>query len=447
MSNRIISILKKKLARKTWDNWFTTFQVKKVTDDKVIFSVGNLFIKDWLQSKYGNVISKAIKEAYGKNLEYEIVYETTDPGAFNKSDESYKGPLVKKKPLLISNLNANYTFENFVVGPENRVLYAVSMEISRSPGRYNPFFVYGMVGLGKTHLLQAIAHKIMELHPEMRVLYITSEQFMNDMIDSIKSGSVRDFREHYRKKADVLLIDDIQFLIGKNGVQKELFHTFNELYDAGKQIVICSDRNPEELNGFHDRLVSRFQMGMVMEICPPEKDTRFKIAKKFAERESVSLPDDVAQLLADSVDGNLRILRGVIIKLIVQSSINKEKIGAALTNQILAAFNKTTVSIKRMKEEDLLLSAIEAVMGVSPREIKGTSRKQNIVLSRQLLMYILKRHHGKSIKEISQITGKRHSTVIHSIKKIEMSVIKGNIVIKEKLAKILNMMATSSAAG
>ncbi|OAA31893.1 chromosomal replication initiation protein [Kosmotoga arenicorallina S304] len=444
MSHRIIRILEKKLSRKTWDNWFTTLEIKEITGDKVIFQVGNLFVKDWLQSRYGKVIHRAIHEALGKDLDFEIVYESPSKEVF-ESDE-YKGPLVKKKPLILSELNPEYTFENFVVGTENRALFEISQEICRKPGKFNPFFIFGGVGLGKTHLLQAIAHRVLELFPEKKVLYITSEQFMNDMIDAIKSGSIRDFRYQYRKKADVLLIDDVQFLIGKEGTQRELFHTFNELHDAGKQIVICSDRTPDELNGFPDRLVSRFQMGMVMEILPPSLETRYEIAKRLARRESINLADDVAMELAHRIDGNLRRLRGAIIKLIVQSSMYKEKIDLSFTRQIISSFQTDITGVKPLTDVDRLLKAIEKVLGVSREEIKGTSRTKNVVKARQLFIYMLKQEYGKSVQEIAEIVGKKHSTVIHSVKQISKSILKDNKYIKGLVAKINNTVSTDFAA-
>jgi len=444
VSHRIIRILEKKLSKKTWDNWFTTLEIKEITGDKVIFKVGNLFVKDWLQSRYGKVIHRAIHEALGKDLNFEIIYESPSKEVFEANE--YKGPLVKKKPLILSELNPEYTFENFVVGTENKALFEVAQEICRKPGKFNPFFIYGGVGLGKTHLLQAIAHRILELFPEKKVLYITSEQFMNDMVDSIKRGSIRDFRFQYRKKADVLLIDDVQFLIGKEGTQRELFHTINELHDAGKQIVICSDRTPDELNGFPDRLISRFQMGMVMEILPPSRETRYEIAKRLAKRESVDLSDDVAMELASKIDGNLRRLRGAIIKLIIQSSMYKEEIDLSFARQIIGSFQTDSSRVRPLTDVDRLLKAVEKVMGVTPEEIKGTSRTKNVVKARQLFIYILKQEYGKSVQEIAQVIGKKHSTVIHSVKQIGNSVLKDNKYIKGLISEISNTVTTDFAA-
>lgn len=421
MSHKIITILKNKVSKKIWNNWFSTFSIKEINEEKAIFAVENLFIKDWLQTKYGSLIAKSIKEATGKSLKFEIRYEKeSDPSV--EPDNHQKGPLVKRKPLMISKLNPEYTFESFVSGAENRAICAVSRQIAEMPGRYNPFFIYGGVGLGKTHILQAIAHKAMEVNPDCRVLYITSEQFLNDMIESIKKGSVKDFRELYRKKADVLLIDDIQFLIGKDGVQTELFHTFNELHDAGKQIVICSDRNPNELDGFHERMISRFQMGMVMEIAAPEKETRYEIAKRLARREAYDLSDDITTMFAENIRGNIRRLRGAIIKLILYSSIYNKDSDISLAQKVLASYVPSITVSKRKDELEMIITTIENLLDVERKKIFGKSRKKNVVLARQVLIYILKNDFGRSITEIGKLINRTHSTVIHSLKKIEKSI-------------------------
>lgn len=447
MSQRIVNILKKKVSKKTWDHWFSTFEVKEVGEDVVVFSVGNLFIKDWLQTKYGGVISKAILEATGKQFPFEIVFkDTSEVKTVTKVEP--KGSLIRKKPLMISNLNPEYTFDNFVVGKENKALYEVAKEVSSNPGRYNPFFIYGIPGLGKTHVLQSVAQLTMDLHPEKKVLYITSEQFMNGMIDAIKSNTMTQFREMYRRKADILLIDDIQFLIGKKGVQNEFFHTFNELHDAGKQLVICSDRDPIELNDFHNRLISRFQMGMVMEVHPPEANTRYQIAKKMAMQESVKLPDDVAKVLADNIDGNLRRLKGAIIKLIVQSSIYNEEIDLTLTDQILKSFHYAGGRlVPPPTPAEQLYKAIEGATGIAKAEINGTSRTKEIVLARQVFMYVLKQSYGRSVTEIANITDRKHSTVIHSIKKIEKSLLMRNESTRSFVNKIIEAVSAKSAVG
>ncbi len=399
MSNSIISTLKKKVSKKTWDNWFSTFELKAVEDERVVFSVANLFIKDWLQTKYGAVISDSIAEILGRRVSFEIVYKNKETPSVDSTSDQISGSLLKRKPLMISNLNPEYTFSNFVVGSENKALYEVALDVTQNPGKYNPFFVYGGVGLGKTHLLQAIAQETMSNFPDKKVLYITSEQFMNDMIQSIKENNIQKFRDHYRKKSDILLIDDIQFLIGKKGVQNEFFHSFNELHDSGKQLIICSDRNPEELETFHSRLKSRFQMGMLMSIQEPRPSTRFHIAKQLAQRESVSLPDDVAKVLADNIDGNLRRLRGAIIKLIVHSSVFRSQIDLSLATQILQSFTGSINVPAFQRPIDQIYSAIEKTMKVTKKEIESGSRSKDIVLARQLTMYILKNHFGKQVTD------------------------------------------------
>src|SRR6056297_3421378 len=230
--------------------WFGSLSISSIKDDEhlVTFAVENLFLKERLKNKYGKTIEQNVREFFGKDYNYRLEFSVLDPINTNQNEVNSKKTgerLIKRKPIALSNLNKNYTFERFIPGGGNLFAYNSAVEVSRNPGKFNPMFVYGEVGLGKTHLLQAIAHKIMKEQPQLRVLYITSEEFMNNLIYCIKTNTTEKFREKFRQNIDVLLIDDIQFLIGKNGIQNELFHTFNSLFDAGKQIAFCSDRNPK----------------------------------------------------------------------------------------------------------------------------------------------------------------------------------------------------------
>lgn len=281
MREKIIESLKSKLNRRVWESWFGTFDVKEIGADYVVFQVGNLFIRDWLEKKYGALISKTLRELFGKQMNFQIDYAPAQSQEESEQDE----PLVKKRPLVLTPLNPILTFENFVVGPSNMFAYSTSIEVAKNPGKYNPLFLHGGVGLGKTHLVQAIGHYLFKNEPDLRVIYLTSERFLNELVDSIKKNKVQEFRERFRNKVDVLLLDDVQFLIGKSGIQTELFHTFNELYNAGKQIVVCSDRDPQQLEKFQDRLVSRFQMGVVAKIDKPDEETCFKIANRMVQLE------------------------------------------------------------------------------------------------------------------------------------------------------------------
>ncbi len=321
MKERIIENLKSKLNRRVWESWFSTFDVKEIRDEVVVFQVGNLFIKDWLEKKYGQLISKTLREVFGRSVEFRIDYASAQ-----QNDEEDDEPVVKKRPLVLTPLNPILTFDNFVVGPNNMFAYSTCVEVAKNPGKYNPLFLYGGVGLGKTHLAQAIGHYLFRHQPDLRVIYLTSERFLNELVDSIKKGKVQDFRERFRARIDVLLLDDVQFLTGKTGIQTELFHTFNELYNLGKQIVICSDRDPSNLNSFQDRLISRFQMGVVAKIERPDEETSFKIAKKMVELEGGKLDEEVLHLVAKHFSDNLRRLRGSIIKLLMhQDSLTNFK--------------------------------------------------------------------------------------------------------------------------
>ncbi|MDK2951763.1 MAG: chromosomal replication initiator protein [Kosmotogales bacterium] len=423
--NSIKNILKSKVPKKSWDNWFSTFELVKFNSDKITFSVDNPFIKDWIQSNFKKEIEFSIFKVTGKNIPFEIVFNNGNKEKNEKNTKS-SSSLLEKKPLILSNLNDEYTFDKFIVGPENKAIYEVSREISQNPGKYNPFFIYGNVGLGKTHLLQSIAHETMFNFPEKKVIYLKSEEFMNEMIASIKENKIEKFRERYRKKADILLIDDIQFLIEKKGVQNEFFHTFNDLHDSGKQLVICSDRNPSELKTFHERLISRFQMGLVMEINKPGTLTKYIIAKKIAQNQNFSLNDEYANLLSERVNSNIRKLKGIIIKLSVQCKIFNRNVDGEIIKKVLNEFQVFTETQIQSSVYEKLFTSVEKITGINKTEILGQSRDKKIVFARQMMMYILKNYFGKTVTDISREIGRKHSTVIHSTKKIETKLKSGN---------------------
>jgi len=437
--NSVKNILKSKIPKKAWDNWFNTFKIVKYDDEKVIFSVDNPFIKDWIQSNFKEDIEFSIKKVTGKNIPFEIIFNSEIQ---EKSKNIKKtSSLLEKKPLILSNLNDEYTFDKFIIGQENRAIYEVSREISQNPGRYNPFFIYGNVGLGKTHLLQSIAHETMFNFPDKKVIYLKSEEFMNDMIASIKENKIEKFREKYRKKADILLIDDIQFLIEKKGVQNEFFHTFNDLHDSGKQLVICSDRNPSELKTFHERLISRFQMGLVMEINKPDTLTKYIIAKKIAQTQDFNLNDEFANLLSKRINSNIRKLKGIIIKLSVQTKIFNKDIDLEIIKRVLNEFQVFEEENSQYSICEKLFDSIEKTIGINKKEILSTSRDKKIVFARQMMMYILKNYFGKTVTDISREIGRKHSTVIHSTKKIENKIRAGNSEYKVQYNNILKAVS------
>jgi len=433
MREKIIESLKSKLNRRVWESWFGTFDVKEIKTDHVVFQVGNLFIRDWLEKKYGALISKTLKEVFERQMSFQIDYAPTQPQ--EESDENE--PLVKKRPLVLTPLNPILTFENFIVGPNNMFAYSTAFEVAKNPGKYNPFFLHGGVGLGKTHLAQAIGHYLFRHQPDLRVIYLTSERFLNELVDSIKKNQVQEFRERFRNKIDVLLLDDVQFLIGKSGIQTELFHTFNELYNAGKQVVVCSDRDPQQLEKFQDRLVSRFQMGVVAKIEKPDEETCLKIASKMSQLEGAQLQEDVLRLVASNFSDNLRRLRGALVKLIMYQQISNENIDVQKAAELLSV---ATIQAPKELPQQKLITTLCKVFGVTPEEIVGKSKKQIVLNARQVGMYVAKNHFGLSLRQIAELFNRSHPTVSHTLQKVEELLNSGNIIVKNQIDQLVKYL-------
>lgn len=440
MKERILQEIKARVNRKSWELWFSSFDVKSIEGSKVVFSVGNLFIKEWLEKKYYSVLSKAVKVVLGNDATFEITYEAFEPHS------SYSEPLVKKRAVLLTPLNSDYTFENFVVGPGNSFAYHAALEVAKHPGKYNPLFIYGGVGLGKTHLLQSIGNYVVQNEPDLRVMYITSEKFLNDLVDSMKEGKLNEFREKYRRKVDILLIDDVQFLIGKTGVQTELFHTFNELHDSGKQIVICSDREPQKLSEFQDRLVSRFQMGLVAKLEPPDEETRKSIAKKMLEIEHGELPEEVLNFVAENVDDNLRRLRGAIIKLLVYKETTGKEVDLREAILLLKDFIKPN-RVKAMDPIDELIEIVAKITGVSREEILSNNRNVKALTARRIGMYVAKNHLNSSLRTIAEKFNRSHPVVLDSVKRVKDSLLKGNKQLKSLIDEVIGEISKRALSG
>ncbi len=433
MREKIIESLKSKLNRRVWESWFGTFDVKEIGAERVVFQVGNLFIRDWLEKKYGSLISKTLRELFGKQMDFQIEYAPIQSQEESEQDE----PLVKKRPLILTPLNPILTFENFVVGPNNMFAYSTALEVAKNPGKYNPLFLHGGVGLGKTHLIQAIGHYLFKNEPDLRVIYLTSERFLNELVDSIKKNKVQEFRERFRNKIDVLLLDDVQFLIGKSGIQTELFHTFNELYNCGKQIVVCSDRDPQQLEKFQDRLISRFQMGVIAKIEKPDEETCLKIANKMVQLEGAQLREDVLKLVANHFSDNLRRLRGALIKLIMYQQISNEVVDVQKAVELL---DVSSFQVKKALPEEKLIDALCKTFGVTEQEILGRSRKQTVTNARQIGMFIAKNHFGLSLRQVAELFNRSHPTVSHTIQKVEELLNSGNIAVKNQIDQLVKYL-------
>ncbi len=331
---KICAILSKELSERSFKTWFDPVSILALTADSLTLSVPDSYYGKWLETHYQNLISSAAEEALGHPLK--VLYQVVElPLSSAPSLPPAPSPKEPSEEVLLGGLNRGYTFDDFVIGPGNRFAHAAAVAVSEAPAKqYNPLFIYGPVGLGKTHLLQSIAHEMKKRHPHFKILYISSEKFTNQLITAIQTRSTQQFRSKYRN-LDLLLIDDIHFIAEKEATQEEFFHTFNTLYDAHKQIVVSSDRPPREIPGLEERLVSRFGWGLVTDIQPPDFETRVAILKKKMEKETVVVPDDVAYFIASKIKSNIRELEGALIRVVAYCTLTGSKMDVKLAQDVL----------------------------------------------------------------------------------------------------------------
>ncbi len=377
--------------------WFKELIFLRVSQRRVFLSVKDKTTKEVLENHYINIIESAVQKYFGKKYRVVIVLEEA---------QLLSLPFSEKK---LSGLNPDYTFDEFVVGDSNRFAFAAAKFVAEAPSKkFNPLFIYGGVGLGKTHLLHAIGNYINEKYPNMKVLYISSEDFINQMVASVRKGKMEQFRKKFRK-IDVLLIDDIQFIAGKERTQIEFFHTFNAVKDAGGQIVLTSDKPPSEIKLLADRLKSRFEWGLLADIQPPDFETRYLILKKKAQREALDIDDETLMKIATQFKGNIRQLEGLILKLKAQKDIlssEREPFSQAKTP-------------KPLKPEQVI-DVVCDVMQLSREEIMGNSRARKLSKARQLAMFLMRNHLGMSFKNIALFFGRKdHTTVMHACRRIQ----------------------------
>ncbi len=429
MEDRILEAIKNRVDTRVWKKWFSSFYVKDVSEKEAVFVVSNLFIKDWLEKKYRKVIENAIKDVVGKRLSFRIEY--------SEVDQPVEEIAPKITPPEDTNLNPNMNFSNFVVGKGNEQVYKFAKKVTKELGRFSPLFVHGGVGVGKTHILHAIGNEAYSKNPNLKIVYVTSERFMNEMINALRENRIQEFKKKYRS-VDLLLMDDVQFLMGKNGVQFELFNTFNELMDRKKQMVFCSDRSPDKLQDFQDRLISRFKMGIVTEMEVPDVETRKKIARKIAKSEGGKLKEEILDFLAENVDGSLRELRGAIIKLIAYQEIENKTLD--LYEAIGIVGNLLKDNTKKMDPSEKLLATLSLIFDVSPSEIKGKSKRTSAILARQIGMYFAKKYLKLSTNSIAEIFNRSPSVVSSTVKKATQKIVK-NPLLEGYLRKVLSHMS------
>lgn len=416
---QVLEHLKEQLSRPTFETWIQNATIENLTPDYLTILTPNAFVMNHVQKYYVHIISEVVTEIIGKSLEIRLKSSQGDNLVLftdhaNSHFNGNKPSTTAKSSLKPNKLNPKYTFYSFVVGPTNRMVHAASLAVAESPGRdFNPLFLCGGVGLGKTHLMQAIGHYHLEINADARVFYVSTEQFTNDLIAAIRNDSIQAFREHYRT-ADILLIDDIQFIEGKEYTQEEFFHTFNTLHEAGKQVVLASDRPPNQIPKLQERLSSRFSMGLIADVQVPDLETRMAILQKKAEYENVRLPRQAVEYIASQYTSNIRELEGALIRAIAYISLS----GLSMTVEHIAeALNPKIEQITA--SPDTIIDVAVEILKVSAEDLKGSSRKREISNARHITMYLMRQHTDLSLPRIGEkFGGKDHTSVMYSCDKI-----------------------------
>lgn len=422
MWQQVLSIIQTKLSKPSFDTWFKATKASFSGDSMVIVTAPTTFAAEWLESRYTKLVRSTLQEYLGQQYDIKFVIEE------NKPPE----PVVQPPPLIPAvqtapeetfshMLNPKYTFDTFVIGANNRFAHAASLAVAEAPAKaYNPLFLYGGVGLGKTHLMHAIGHYIFEHNPSTRVLYLSSEKFTNEFINAIRDNKGESFRNKYRN-IDVLLIDDIQFLAGKEQTQEEFFHTFNALHEERKQIVISSDRQPKEIPTLEERLRSRFEWGLITDIQPPDLETRIAILRKKAKAENLDIPNEAMVYIANQIDTNIRELEGALIRVVAYSSLINEDISSHLAAEAL----KDIIPSSRPKMITMqdIQQKVGELYGLRMEEFKARKRTKAVAFPRQIAMYLSRELTDHSLPKIGEAFGGRdHTTVIHAHEKITQQV-------------------------
>ncbi len=411
---QIRGAIQKEIDRNSFETWFEPTAYIGQESNSLYIKVPNSYFKDWLSFHYSSQINKCSLGLFGKVFDIKYIFDDTPSSFMRRSPHERR---TKSGGLLNPNLNPNYTFENFVVGSCNQFAHAAASAVVNNPAKsYNPFYIYGGAGLGKTHLMNAIGHSILKNNRVLKILYITTEKFMNDLINHLQYGKILDFRQKYRS-VDVLLMDDIHYLSGRERTKEEFFHTFNHLYDSQKQIVISSDCPPKEIPNLEERFSSRFEWGLIADLKPPDIETRIAILKKKSELEDISLPESVALYIADKVHSNIRELEGYLRRVLAYSSLKGEPIDLDLTKEALKTLLDSSSAVVTVEK---IQKAISHEFKIKISQLKSKNNSPKVAFPRQLAMYLSKQMTKTSLPEIGKkFGGKHHTTVLHSIKKIE----------------------------
>ena len=413
-------LLKDEMTNISYETWIKSLEIRDFTDDKIILIASSPFQKDAVETRYYDLVTNTFK--FITNKDCKIIVEYKDPDS-EEEDVKLEEKSFNDNEIGVSNnsLNPKYTFDTFVVGNNNRFAHAASLAVAEAPGTsYNPLFLYGDVGLGKTHLMHAIGHQVIKNNPNSNVLYVTSEKFTNQLINAIKDNKNEQFRNKYRN-IDVLLIDDIQFIAGKERIQEEFFHTFNTLYESGKQVILSSDKPPKDIPLLEDRLKSRFEWGIIADISNPDYETRLAILRKKAQIDNIIIDDEILSAIATRIDSNIRELEGTLNKLIATASLTSNR---QITMEMA---EKAINDIVSQQEKVISATYIQETVGkyfnINPKDLKGSKRSNDITFPRQIAMYLCRNVANMSLPQIGKDFGKRdHTTVMHACNKIEKEI-------------------------
>jgi chromosomal replication initiator protein len=429
--SRVLERARRELPDATVRTWLEPAEALRLNEGRLVLAAPDQFAAEWNGTKHASLLSRLATEAVGSPIEvlFQVQEERTRRAQMDffvaapGGAETAAGPARHSTPL-----NERYTFRTFVIGKSNELAAAAAHAVAEAPGRtYNPLFIYGATGLGKTHLMQAIAHAVLAHKNGYRAVYMGAEQFINDVIESIHSRTMSEFRRRYRADVDMFLVDDVHFLEGKEMTQEEFFHTFNALHEAGKQIVLTSDRPPKEIPGLESRLVSRFEWGMVADIGQPDLEHRIAILRKKAEQDHLELtiPDDVLRFIAEHVRSSVRELEGCIIKLLLFASLKHREISIdlardALSDKIRQSDASAATGMRTLPSVDRVQEVVARRWGVTPEGLRSKARTKTLTVPRQVAMFLARDLLGMQLVEIGQAFGGRdHSTVIHSVAKVQ----------------------------
>lgn len=434
--DKVCACLKRELSERSFQTWFGPISISSLEDTSVALAVPDSYYGKWLYEHYQNLIESSFQDVLGKKMT--VSYLVVEKALIQEKAPSLQP--ASASSARVDGMNPNYTFDSFVIGPGNRFAHAAATAVSDSPAKnYNPLFVYGRAGLGKTHLLQSIANEVKNKNPRFNVLYMSSEKFVNQLITSIQTKKTGEFRSRYRN-CDLLLIDDIHFIADKEATQEEFFHTFNTLYDAHKQIVVSSDRPPKEIPGLEERLVSRFAWGLVTDIQPPDFETRVAILKKKIEKETVAVPDDVAYFIASKIKSNIRELEGALIRVVAYCTLTGAILDVKLAESVLKdSFHEESqkFSIEEVQK------VVAEYFHIHVADLRSKTRTRSVVKPRQYAMFLIRDLTKYSLPEIGDFFGGRdHTTVLHACKTVTNERLKDPEIAK-MLETLKNMLKKS----